>query len=317
LIGTVQAWEAETTYPDETPFVSDLGSVSSRTSLTGPGWLGLALANRTPIEKPLAVDALGEQLGRVWIPWGFTPRSHHRVVSSVGMGAIASGTVLAMGGSGLGGTTVLPASGVLALMNPGQITAETTPLWEDAGEIRLLTPGLLPRRLRVRETLDLLTGAVFATTDSPVAEALGAIADVGRWLSRSPSDVAELCGFSIRTFRYWGSGKTNPRPSTVRHLHEVHVFLGSLVESVGRQRARDWLTRPSDIGGDLRLDLLGEEQGIKALLREANSLIFAETPKPERPLPEATLAREAHGLADPYVPSPKRPPRRPRRPSPA
>ncbi len=309
-IGTIQTWESETSYPDETPFVSKLGWSERPEHYTGPTWLrGVVVTDLTPILSTLRVHAVGDRMGRVWMPWAFAPISGYgMVISSVDPVAMASGVVV--GASGLGATTVLPACDVLRLMNPGQIMAETTPLWEEAGEIRLLAPGLLPRTLRVRETFELFS----RSRDPRLSEALAAITDVGRWLNRSPKNVAEMCRFSLRASRYWGSGKTkSPRPSTVRHLHEVHSFVGSLVRAVGTQQARDWLAQPSH-AGEVRLDVLAMEQGVKTLLREANPLLFAEAALPERPRPETLHTAEVEAAAEPYAPFPRQgPPRRPRR----
>jgi hypothetical protein len=249
------------------------------------------------------------------MPWAFAARARTDfpvsfTVSSVGMGATAAGVVLTNVFGGLVGTTVLPAEGVFRLINPGQITVETTPLWEEVGEIRLFAPGLLPRTLHVQETGDLPSTG----TDPRAAEALTAIAEIGRWLNRSPKDVAELCRFSLRAARYWGSGKTaRPRPSTVRHLYEVHSFVGSLVRSIGMQSAREWLALPTETG-DRRLDVLATEQGIKGLLREAGDVLFSQAPARERPVPESLVTAEDDLDAEPYAPSSNTaPPRRARR----
>lgn len=314
-IGTIQTWESETSYPDETPFVSNLGWGRPSERLSGPAWLrGMMVTDPTPILSALRVHALGDQMGRTWMPCAFSAiAAAHSMVSSVGLGAMVSGMVLAVGEADFAGTMVLPASGVLRLMNPGQITVETTPLWEEAGEIRLLAPGLLPRTLRVRDVLEMAP----RSSDPRTSEALKAIADVGRWLNRSPKDVAEMCRFSLRALRYWGSGETkSPRPSTVRHLHDVHSFVGSLVRDLGTRGTRDWLAQASATG-NIRLDVLGTEGGVKALLREANVVLFAESPTSEPPVPDALYRAEGEaGVSpDPYAPASHRgQARRPRRP---
>jgi hypothetical protein len=311
-IGTIQTWESETSFPDETPFISDLGWARQQPSPRAPTWVrGDLFTDPTPLATALGVHTLGDQMGHVWMPWSFFPSATPDVaISGFGTDLMAAVVEPTISVGDFEGTTVFPASGLLRLVGPAQICAETTPLWEEAGEIVLLVPGLLPRTLRVRETGDVLP----ATTDPRTAEALAAIADVGRWLDRSQKDVAELCRFSLRASRYWGSGKTaSPRPSTVRHLYEVHSFLGSLVRSMGRQRARDWLAQPSETG-DVRLDVLAQENGVKALLRQAGAVIFAESPEAERPLPEPVAAGEIDLEPEPYAPAPHHgPPRRARR----
>jgi hypothetical protein len=311
-VGTVQVWESETGYPDETPIFSDLGWAQPQATPRFPAWLrGVAVTEPTPLVTTQWTHMLGDQMGRVWMPWAFAPSLEtYTAVSSVGMGVMAAGVVLLTGGSGLMSTTVFPVGGVHHLINPGQITAETTPLWEEARAIRLLTPGLLPRMLHVRETGELPS----IGRDPRSTEALGAIADIARWLHRSPKDVAELGRFSLRTLRYWGSGKQiNPRPSTVRHLYEVHSFVGSLVRRIGAKGARDWLAMPSD-AGNARIDELAREDGVKVLLREATAVLFSEAPASERPVPESVITDEMDRAAEPYTPAThKAPPRRARR----
>lgn len=311
-VGTIQTWESETGYPDETPFVSDLGWARRRGDPRFPAWLrGAVATDPTPLLTGLRMHAYGDQMGRVWLPWAFAPSASPEIaVSSLGMGAMAAGTILTISVGNLMSTSVLPAYGVLRLMNPGQIMVGTTPLWEEADEIRLFAPGLLPRTLRVRETGDV----VLAIADSRVTEALEAIADIGDWLHCSQREVANLCRFSLRASRYWESGKTSsPRPSTVRHLYEVHSFLDLLVRTMGKQGARTWLAHPSETG-EIRLDTLAQGYGVKKLLREASALTFAEGMEPERPLPESIAAADQESEIEPYVASPRRaPPRRARR----
>jgi hypothetical protein len=301
-IGTIQTWEGDSSYPDETPFVSDLGWVKQRAERV-PGWFRGVAVDSTPLLTPVEAYAPGDEMGRLWRPWAFYPSaSPHFVVSSVGMGVMAAGIVLTTSLGGLLGTSVLPARGVFRLMNPGQVIVETTALRDEIDEIRMLAPGLLPRTLRVREIAD-----PFPTSEPPAREALDAIADIGLWLGRSQKDVAQLCGFSLRASRYWGSGKTSsPRPSTVRHLYEVHSFLGSLVRSMGKSAARDWFALPTETG-ELRLDVLAQEGGMRVLLREASSILFSEVPKAEHAVPESVARAETDLDAAPYAPADRRP----------
>lgn len=311
-IGTIQAWEQETDYPDETPFFSDLGWAREGANSRATGWVrGLVVSDPTPPLTSLGAHMLGRQMGRVWMPWALASVADPGVtVFTIDMGAMAPGVVLAGALGGIGGTAVLPLSGVVRLMNPGEVTVDTTRLWEEVGEIHVIAPGLLPRTICVRDPSDSLPTEI----DERSAEALAAIADVGLWLNRSQKEVAELCRFSLRASRYWGSGETaSPRPSTVRHLYEVHSFVNSLVRTMGRQGARYWLTQPS-ITGDLRLEVLGHENGTTALLREASADLFAEPPPAERPLPESVHTAESDLHAEPYVPATHlAPPQRPRR----
>src|SRR6266496_3632224 len=84
---------------------------------------------------------------------------------------------------------------------------------------------LPPRTFRVRDI-----GMRLPVTESRTIRALTTITELGDWLNLSHKGVAELCRFSLRASRYWGSGQTeNPRPTTVRHLYDVHSFVESLV----------------------------------------------------------------------------------------
>lgn len=50
LVGYLQAWESETNYPDETPFVSDIGSVGRPEGQWVTGWLrGISIESVTPL----------------------------------------------------------------------------------------------------------------------------------------------------------------------------------------------------------------------------------------------------------------------------
>lgn len=309
-IGTIQIWERGSAAPQETPFVADLGWKEPASSVCSAWLRGLIVSDPTPLVSTRATHDACFQMGRVWMPWAFTPSPSSEVtVSSVGMGVMATGLVLFAKRTELRATTVVPMAGLLRLMNPGQLTVETTPLWDEADEIRLLAPGLLPRRLRVRETVVLPKAAA----DARVAEALAAIDDVGRWLNRSQREVAELCRFSLRALRYWGSGSASPRPSTVRHLHEVHAFLRSLMLRIGAASVRDWLAQPA-ANGAVRLEVLSNEDGTKMLLREAAPLLFVDVRMKERMRPELALTAAAEELADHYAPvAPEQPPRRARR----
>ena len=316
-VGVLQAWESQYAYPEETSFVSRPAWARQSGSAGSPGWVrGITIGDVTPTIVTWATS-LPNEVGRRWIPWSFIPATSEIgsvAVSSSGLEAISSGVALSgTAAVGIGTTTVLPATGVFGLINPGQIAAATsTPLWEEFHEILLLTPGLLPRRLRVREKF--WEGYTPRVTDPRLADALDALRDLGRWLNRSQDELVEICRISLRAFRYWNSGKTkSPRPDTVRHLNEVHALVGSLVRMLGRQRARDWLEQPS-ASGVPRLHTLATEDGVTTLVREASPWLFAEAPRSEPPRPELTEAAESEAATEPYEPSLFRgPARRPRR----
>ncbi|SRR6266536_1080923 len=310
-IGTLETWESDSSYPDETPVLADVESAWAHAASRIARWPGVVPEESTPLITSGHAYLQDVQVGRIWMPWAFSPSaSTDFAVSSVGMGVMAAGMVLSVGMGGIGGTGVLPAGGVFHLINPGQITIDTTPLWREARAIQLITPGLLPRTFRVRDI-----GMRLPVTESRTIRALTTITELGDWLNLSHKGVAELCRFSLRASRYWGSGQTeNPRPTTVRHLYDVHSFVESLVRRLGVQGARGWLSLPSDLG-EPRIDVLSTEQGVKELLREASRVLFAEAPRPERPLPESAMNEPEDVAADPYVPASHRaPPRRPRKP---
>jgi hypothetical protein len=303
-LGTLEAWRTSSASDvDETPLVSP------RASTTFPS------PDSTPVlsERPRRLEPQGFE-GSVWLPWAFMPAQSiaGMTVTSVGLGAIASGIVLrCAAGFPLSATDVLPARGVFGLINPGQLVAATTPLWDEIGELHLITPGMMPRVLRLPEILG------HFVPDEPVVErtheALSALNELMRWMSRSRDEVASVCNFSLRASRYWDTGMT-PRPSTVRHLFDVHAFVGSLVHAVGAPRARAWLDQPASAGA-LRFDGLRTPEGITALLRDANALLFVGAPLPEAPMPEAAAAAMEVESAEPYRPAEFRaPPRRARRP---
>lgn len=316
-VGVLQAWESQNIYPEETAFVSEVPWARQPESRRVPGWLrGITFSDVTPTIRAWTTG-LPSEMGRSWLPWSFAPAANEVnsvFVSSSGLGAIASGVVLSSTAAiGVGTTTVIPASGVFGLINPGQIIGtELTPLWEELHKVLLLTPGLLPRVLRIREKFweDYIPGS----SDPRLADALASFQDLGRWLNRSPDELAEICRISLRAFRYWSSGKTkHPRPGSVRRVHDVHAFVGSLVRTLGRQRTRDWLEQVSAEGVP-RLHILATEDGLTTLMREASPWLFAESPRSEPPRPEPTEAAESEAATEPYEPSLFRGPiRRPRR----
>jgi hypothetical protein len=228
------------------------------------------------------------------------------------LGVIAAGIVIRCGDAfPLSMTNVLPARGVFGFINPGQLAATTTPLWDEVGELHLITPGMRPRVLRLPEIIGHFVPKELVPQRTH--EALSALNELMQWLVRNRDEVASVCNFSLRASRYWDTGMT-PRPSTVRHLFDVHAFVGSLVQAVGAPRARAWLDEPATKGA-LRFDDLRTPSRLTALLREANELLFVGAPLPEAPMPEAEAAAIDAKSAEPYRPAEFRaPPRRARRP---
>lgn len=316
-VGVLQAWESQSIYPEETSFVSELTWGYQPEQRSMPGWLrGITIDDVTPTIG-LWTTGLPNYTGRQWVPWSLISTAGEvgsTILSASGISATASSITLAnatAGGSGT--TTILPTIGLSSLIYPSQILATTlTSLWEEPHEILLLTPGLLPRTFRVREKF--WEEFSLRASDPRLADALDAFQDLGRWLNRSQDELVEICRISLRTFRYWTSGKTkSPRPNSVRRLHEVHAFVGSLVRTQGRQRARDWLEQPSGTGVS-RIHVLATEDGLTTLVREASPWLFTKAPRPEAPQPELTEAAEAEVAAEPYEPSLFHGPiRRPRR----
>jgi len=109
-------------------------------------------------------------------------------------------------------------------------------------------------------------------------EALHAIEELMDWLDMSLDDVARLCGVSPRALLYWRR-RTTPHASTVRHLFEVHSLVRSLVGRVGLLEAREWLGQRSQ-GAETRLELLGRQDAMSLVLREASPLLFSEQARP-------------------------------------
>jgi hypothetical protein len=306
-IGTIETWQSSrsTDLDESTPLVSGRACAFEE-------------MDRTPIiTSPRFVCHESALQTRVWMPWAFEPASgpHRVIVSGIGLGAITSGMLLVgAGATRLVSTELLPVRGIMSLISPGQILAETTPLWQELTELRLETPGLRPRTLRLREMPSALVEP--RRPDQRTTEVLEALSDLMGWLQRSRDEVARLCQFSLRASRYWDTG-TTPRPRTVRRLFEVHSFVRSLVSAVGTQAARAWLDQ-TGIGGVPRIEELSTEDGLGRLLRESNLLLFRAAPLPDVGGPETTEAQVADEAAAPYAPVASRAlPRRPRRPPPS
>jgi hypothetical protein len=307
-IGTLETWRTEgTDAPDTTPVLS--ASAAAESAIAAAAFPSPDL---TPVFATFT-SALRESGfgGRMWTPWVFEPAVLGVGISIVGFGASGFGPALVSAGIGVApATRVFPAWGVTALVSRGQVIAQSTPLWEEAAEVRLITPGLRPRVLRVREAHSEPTTRV--QFDQRTGEARLAVAELMRWLRRSREEVASICGFSLRTSRYWDVGKT-PRPSTVRHLFDVHALVSSLVRALGMQGARAWLDQRGTRGAR-RIEELRTDAGLTTVLREASRFIFAEVPLPEvaRPIAEEAVIEAAS--AEAYQPAEfQTAPRRPRR----
>src|ERR1041385_8157369 len=163
-IGRLDSWRDQTYFFDATPILwpQRAGHSPQRESRTDIGHLSLLDEPRdqTPILTTLQRYAGAPPYWsseRPWIPWAFElAPGHPNAVSSVGLGAIAAGLTLYTAGSvAAGATPLLPSQRVFRLINPGQISLETTSLWDEAATLVLRTPGLLPRRLRVRESVQI------------------------------------------------------------------------------------------------------------------------------------------------------------------
>lgn len=318
-VGILQAWGSETSYPDATPFVSYIGPVHESGEPQEMGWSsGISTEDVTAVVSSHWHTEMPTAMGWAWAPWAswlFTPviRSLTSVIPGVEFGDIVSEAAFPLrSGTSVATITVLPVSGDPSVVYAGQVATTPMSSWCEVGKVRLLLPYFSPRSFRVREALWEDTGSY--SQDPRLSDAMAAIRDLTRWLNRSQSEIADICKFSLRASRYWSSGKIKvPRLSTVRRLHEVHTFVGSLVDAVGRQSAREWLDQPSPTGIS-RLEILAAPDGVTTLLREASPLLFADAPHPERPQPEAVEEAEAADLADAYRPLQLHGPvRRPRR----
>jgi hypothetical protein len=291
-IGFLQTWEGASRYPDETSVVS--GDVASKTD---ESWHGSAVRGVTPLISSSRITVIANQLGRIWMPWTFVPNAGSTTFS-VGTVTLTSRLLGSPGDVSSEGITVIPGSDVLTLAASTQIPFGTSSVWEEAAEVRLISPGLVLRTLRTMETFAEQFSR--SRSDPMVADALVAIDDLRRWLDKSQREVAELCHFSLRASRYWSSGKTKQtQRGTVRRLYEVHAFVGSLVSAIGRQRAREWLASRAE-KGDIRLTVLSGDNGVPMLLREVGDFFFAEAPRPERPRPEASESAEEIASTEPY-----------------
>lgn len=107
---------------------------------------------------------------------------------------------------------------------------------------------------------------------SPAATALGAVSDVQEWLVIGRDDVARLAGYAVGSPKNWQQGRA-PYPATVRHLFDIHALVGSLVRTLGLERARFWLSGQGS-NGKIRRDSLGLPDGLQSVIVEAADLIF-------------------------------------------
>jgi hypothetical protein len=291
-VGSIQAWPVEFGEGDRTP--ATVGPEFEWAS-EGP--------NTTPIAG-LTSSSLYRHAGyffggyKTFVPWRFQLLDDSRaLVSSVGLGSIAAGLALGSAGAIWSDVTdVLPAPRVLVLINPGQLLLETTSLHEEPNSIRLISPGLRPRVLRVGQPL---TEPPLKHLDPKAADALAAVRDLTNWLGRTDDEVAEICRYSLRASKYWARGKV-PRPSTVRRLFETHALLSSLVRKLGRSGARQWMEEPTATGST-RLEALSLEDGMTSVVREASKVLFTSQRR-EVPRSESVESAAASEVADAYAP---------------
>jgi hypothetical protein len=205
------------------------------------------------------------------------------------------------------GTPILPLTGAsVVLYQFGNWNQ--TPLLDEFGELQVIAPDCGSQVVRLG--VEPVPTDDTELNDALPPSAVQAVADISDWLRLSSPAAVELCGVSLRAYRYWTSGDTVPRQRTVHHLFDVHAFLSQLFDRLGYTDARLWLvSAPTTQTGGKRLELLHDEAGLRQLLRDAGNLIFAAGRQAEDPSPEIT-----GGLADEYqVATPTTPPRRPRR----
>lgn len=288
VVGRVHSWEAtECEAQRPTPVAGHFKNNMVLGAQCDLLFSGMRLADATPtlgwhggLQGP-SID-FREASVHHWLPWAFEPLDPSSVaVSSIGLGAIASGVILGGWSRLLSGTLVVPALRALRLINPGQILSDTTSLWEETTELTLVTPGLRPRTLRFGAPIR--TVPTELETSSRRQSATGAVEDLMAWLDLTRDEVADLCGFSLRTSQYWSVGKV-PRSGTVRRLFDVHGLLRSLNRAMGANNAQRWLSEP-DAEGVRRVDRLREADGVTRLLKEAGKTAFA-TPQLIRPQSE-------------------------------
>ncbi len=107
---------------------------------------------------------------------------------------------------------------------------------------------------------------------SPAQAALAAVCDIQEWLALGQDEVAELAGFAPRSVKNWREGM-DPYPATVRRLFDLHALLGSLKQSMGRDRMRLWLD-DSGAPGVSRRERLRENAGLRSVIAEAATMLF-------------------------------------------
>lgn len=216
--------------------------------LTGPASGRAIISISNPVGQALPSDLLAvSRLNQA--RWAPTELTAHRMVTAV---------------SGI-------ANGFLASLLDSLIAAIETPLtslssW-DIQDRSVTTP--------ILEYLDAETTSTErrpTTRLSPAAIALGAVSDIQEWLVIGRDDVARLAGYAVGSPKNWQQGRA-PYPATVRHLFDIHALVGSLVRTLGLERARLWL---SDKGtnGVTRRESLGSADGLQSVIAEAADLIF-------------------------------------------
>lgn len=316
VLGTINVWQGYFELPEATPLLeaSDLASTRPEWYGVGNGW------NTIPVDvepTPTITDSTWRTWPLpsepVWLPWTLHLSGGEAYdVVSAGLGATSCGAVLwGTGPMANDATDVLPSPGIYSLMNPGQLTVEATPFGSQMGGLTLLAPGLQPRFLAI----SLLPDAIAAhdAIDNRARDAVTALNDVMRWLHLGQEEASELCHVSVRATHYWSSGRTVPRPSSVRRLYEVHALVASLVRAMGRRRMLDWM---EELGGDgtPRSEALRDPGGPSRLLREASSMVFEAPAQVELARPEILeIEEEAEFIVPPEPDLFAGPPRRTRR----
>jgi hypothetical protein len=315
-VGTLEAWDQRIGgYLEPTPSIYLLGSISGVTARNEISCDLTAGRDFTPLIGPRRNSlrfGFTPMQGELTVPWVFRPaRTVQGIISSTGLGATASGFVLA-GAPAIASvsTAIHPSRAALLLIQREQSTSHWTSLWYEPNALRVLAPGLEPRTIYVSQ------GARDAVTQSSAAfAARQAVEDLMRWLRMTPEEVADLCGFAKRSFHNWIAGM-QPRPNTVRKLHDVHALVAALIQRLGPDRTILWLSEPLS-GGRTRLGKMRDER-VQSVIRDARGFLFASPPRVKRPAPERDQsvidAEEPQPVGGHVLGAPHRP-RRPGAPS--
>lgn len=118
--------------------------------------------------------------------------------------------------------------------------------------------------------------------------ALRAVKDLQDWLTIGQDEVATLANFAPRSVKNWRDGMV-PHPAKVRCLLDLHALVGSLINAIGIDEARVWLTS-EDQHGVSRRDRLTSEIGLREVILQASHMLF--TPSDVTPLHLLEFAEE-------------------------